>query len=73
MKMLAAYILVVFALSGCGTYVTIMEHPETEDVQKCEASGIGLIPMSMAEDQHDECVKQLRALGYEHAGSPPSP
>jgi uncharacterized protein YceK len=69
MKMLAAYILVVFTLSGCGTYVTVMEHPETEDVQKCEAWGVGLIPKSMAEDQHDKCVKQLRSLGYEPAGN----
>jgi hypothetical protein len=54
-------------VTGCGTFVTVMENPETKDVQKCESRGIGLIPMSNAEEQHDECVKQLRSLGYEVA------
>ena len=56
-------------LAGCASYVTVMKHPETADVQKCESRGTGLIPMAVAENQHDKCVEQLLSLGYEPVGT----
>lgn len=69
MREIIALLSLSVALSGCASYVTVMKHPQTGDVQKCEFAGAGLIPMALAEDQHDKCVKQLNALGYKPTGT----
>jgi len=51
-------------VSACVTHVTVMKHPETGDVIKCEAAAMGLIPMMLAKDHHDNCVEQLRKADY---------
>lgn len=52
-------------MGGCASYMTVMQNPETGDIEECESAGAGLIPMVMAESQHDDCVRQLRGLGYQ--------
>lgn len=54
----------IFTLGGCATYTTTMRHPQSRDIEMCQANGAGLIPMAMAKSQHDECVSRLRELGY---------
>ena len=69
MHQLFASIILGFLVAGCASYVTVMKHPETADVQKCESRGAGLIPMALAEEQHDKCVEQLHSLGYAPVGT----
>ena len=64
LKAILVLFVVAVLVSACATHVTIMEHPKTGDVQKCEAAALGLIPMILAKDHHDNCVQQLRAAGY---------
>jgi hypothetical protein len=51
-------------VTGCATYMTTMQNPESGDIEICQAEGAGLIYMAMASSQHDECVKRLSELGY---------
>ena len=58
-------ILLFLSLGGCASYTTIMQHPETGDIEQCQSKGAGLIPMALAKSQHEDCIKQLKGLGYE--------
>ena len=59
------YILLSLSLSGCARYDTTLLHPETGDIQKCDAKGSGIIPAQIAETQYNACINQLKKLGYE--------
>lgn len=69
MRHIFALAVLGFMLPSCASYVTVMKHPETGDVQLCESRGAGLIPMAVAENQHDKCVEQLLSLGYNPVGT----
>jgi hypothetical protein len=64
LKTILVFFGVAVLVSACATHVTIMKHPETGDVIKCEAAAMGLIPMMLAKDHHDNCVEQLRKADY---------
>lgn len=57
-------VVAILSLGGCATYVTVMQNPETGDIQECQSAGAGLIPMAMASSMHDDCVEQLTGMGY---------
>lgn len=51
-------------LTGCASYSTMLQHPETKEVQRCSEAAMGLLPMMLASSQHDKCVKAFKDLGY---------
>jgi len=53
-----------FLLTGCATYTSVLQHPESGKIEKCESKGAGLIWVALASSQHDDCVEQLEGLGY---------
>jgi len=65
MRKIFALIILTILLTGCVSYLTLMKHPETTDIEKCESSGMGLIPMALAKTRHDKCVQQFLKFGYE--------
>ena len=63
-------ICMLFHLTGCATYTSMMKHPETGEVHRCSSHGQGLFLTAYASGQHDECVKAFEAEGFVRIDEP---
>jgi len=57
-------ICLLIQLTGCATYTTMMQHPETKEVHRCSEFGLALLGMWVAYSRHDECVKAFEDIGF---------
>lgn len=56
-------IALIFILSGCASYTKMMVAPDGQ-MQRCAATGFGLIGMVGASNTTDDCVKNFKSAGY---------